>query len=691
MTRPARRRGLFALALALWGAALARDGFDRWIDATDLPATAIAQSTELLARDGQLLRAWPVADGRWRLGSPPEATDPLFLAMLLAYEDKRFHSHPGVDARAVLRAGGQALTSGRIVSGGSTLTMQVARLLEESGTGNWRGKLRQARVALALERRLDKAQILTLYLTLAPYGGNIEGLRAASLSWLGREPHRLTPAEAALLIALPQAPEARRPDRNPAAARAARDRVLARMVQAGVIDADTAQAALTEPVPVARRPFAQNAPHLGDRLRAADPLAQRLDSTLDAPLQRALEALAAEAVAGRADTLSVAILVADHRTGEVLAHVGSPDYAHGPRQGFVDMTRAIRSPGSTLKPLVYALAFDEGLAHPETIIDDHPVRFGSYAPRNFDGKFRGELRVAEALQMSLNTPVVQLTEALGPARLMAAMARAGSAAEVPGGAPGLAVALGGVGISLHDLVQIYAALGNGGAAVELHATPGGSPARAGEAAGDDPPGRVTSARAAWQVGHVLSGQQPPAGAPPHPIAWKTGTSYGHRDALAVGWDGRHVIGVWMGRADGTPVPGAFGGDLAAPILFRALARLKPRPDPLPPPPADTLLVTGDRLPLPLQRFANRHPGANDSSAPRLAFPPDGARVDLSGLPLIIKLRDGVPPFTVLANGAPVLLRAQGRDLPLPGLGPGFVTLSVIDAEGRAASAAVRID
>ena len=224
-----RARALLALTAALWIGAAARDGVDRWIATTDLPPLVHATGTEVRAQDGTLLRAYTVEDGRWRLAVGGDEVDPRFVDMLLAYEDKRFYSHAGVDPVALLRAGAQALWHGRIVSGGSTLTMQVARLLEGSGTGHWTGKLRQMRLALALERRLGKDEILALYLHLAPYGGNIEGVRAAALAWLGKEPRRLTPAEAALLVAMPQAPEARRPDRHPDSAQSARDRVLAHL------------------------------------------------------------------------------------------------------------------------------------------------------------------------------------------------------------------------------------------------------------------------------------------------------------------------------------------------------------------------------------------------------------------------------------------------------------------------------
>jgi penicillin-binding protein 1C len=677
-----RARWFILLVVGLWLAALGRDRLDAWIEATVLPPLALEMSVEVLDRDGVLLRAYTVADGRWRLELPPDKVDPLYLQMLVAYEDKRFREHPGVDARSMLRAVLQALWNGRVVSGGSTLTMQVARLLEEGTTGEVAGKLRQMRVALALERRLTKDQILQLYLHLAPFGGNLEGVRAASISYFGKEPWRLTPAEAALLVAIPQSPESRRPDRAADRAEAARNRVLARAVGEGVIDADEAEAALREAVPGLRKPFPAFAPHLADRARDEEPTALTHRLTIDGALQKKLEALAPEAVADRGDQLQVAIIVADHASGEILASVGSAGYQADLRQGFVDMTQALRSPGSTLKPLVYALAFDEGLGHPETMIDDRPMSFGTYAPQNFDKVYMGTIRMREALQLSRNIPVVALTDALGPARLISAMEKAGMKPVFPGDQPGLAIALGGVGVTLSDMVQLYAALARGGVVRPL------SHRLDAEVAEGQ---RLVSAVAAWQVGDILAGLAPPPGAPSNRLAYKTGTSYGHRDAWAIGFDGTHVIGVWMGRADGTPVPGAFGADVAAPVLFQAFNRLKGKLDPQPPAPASTLLVANAELPLPLQRFRSRSAAFEaEADAPAVAFPPDGAEVELLPAGLKVRVTGGTAPFTWLADGVPVLVALEAREAMLDLPGAGFVTLSVIDAEGRSARSKVKV-
>ena len=584
----------------------------------------------------------------------------------------------------MLRAGKQALTQRKVVSGASTLTMQVARLLEQSGTGAWQGKLRQMRVALRLEKVLSKDDILRLYLTLAPYGGNIEGLRAASLSYFGKEPKRLTAAQAALLVALPQAPEARRPDVNLSAAVEARQVVLDRLIATGAVSGEEAGTAHLEPILAQRKPFPAHAPHLSDRARSIMPDLDVHRLTLDAALQARAETLAATSIRGKANNLSIAMILADHQSGEILAHLGSGGYSDSEgRQGFIDMTSALRSPGSTLKPLVYGLAFDQGLAHPATIINDRPVAFGSYAPQNFDGAFRGELRVDEALRLSLNIPVVLLTEELGPARLMQGLARAGVTAKVPGGAPGLAVALGGVGTSLEGLVQLYAGLAQGGHKQRLNWDFGPK---------NNDTERFLSRASAWQVSHILAGLAPPSGAAQMRLAYKTGTSYGHRDAWAIGFDGRYVAGVWIGRPDGTPVPGAFGGELAAPILFELVGLVSDEAVPLPPPPPETLLLETSELPQPLRRFTGRRAVFQVApDAPKMAFPPDGARLAVSDAGLVVKVRDGRPPFTWMANGAPVLRSVQTREAQLPLMEQGFVQLSVIDSDGRAARATIRLD
>ena len=687
---PGPRRGpgrwlLIALGIGFLAGLAALASLSFLVNALEPRLGAVPTSSLVLDRHGRLLRAFTVADGRWRLPVTLAEVDPLFIRMLLACEDRRFHDHGGVDILALARAAGQWAANGRIVSGASTLTMQVARLQEGQPTRGLAGKTRQMVAALALERRLDKAAILERYLLLAPYGGNLEGLRAATLAWFGKEPGRLTPAQAALLVALPQAPEARRPDRDPAAAERARDRVLGRAVAAGILDHDGAEAARREPVPHRRRPFPLLAPHATQRARVAHPdlAVQRL--TLDADLQARLETLAAERALALGERLSVALLVADHGTGEILASVGSAGLLAGDREGFIDMTRAVRSPGSTLKPLIYGLAFEAGIGHPESLIEDRPAGFGRYVPANFDRDYQGTVTLRRALQLSLNIPAVKLLEAVGPARLVARLKRAGARPELPDlSPPGLAIGLGGVGLRLTDLVAVYGAIARGGRALKLGENLSTPPVI------QDPSGqqRVLEAGAAWQVANILAGVPAPEAASAAGLAFKTGTSYGYRDAWALGFDGRHVIGVWAGRPDGAPVPGLTGITAAAPLLIDAFARLGPRqPLPLPPAPPGVLRTTTAKLPPPLRQVG----GSAATAGPRIAFPPAGARLALAPggeAELTLKVRDGQPPFTWFANGAPIAREPYARATHWRPAGPGFVSLAVVDAEGR--SSRVRV-
>lgn len=648
-------------------------------DAATLPV-----STAVVDRSGQLLRPFTTADGRWRLPVELGQVDRHFITMLLAYEDKHFEEHGGVEWSSMARAVGQYLgAGGHIVSGGSTLTMQVARLIEAEPTRNVWGKVRQIVHAQMLEGQLSKDQILTLYLTLAPYGGNIEGIRAASLAYFGKEPARLTTAESALLVALPQSPEARRPDHDPAAARAGRDLVLDRLVTQGVITAEEATSAKREPIPTARREFPMFAAHMAQAAVTAQPNARQIDLTVDKRLQTALERLATSRATTLGPKVSVAIVVADQATGDILGSVGSAGLFNQESAGYVDMTQAVRSPGSTLKPLIYGLAFELGLAHPESLIEDRPTAFGGYVPVNFDGFSRGTVTIRQALTESLNIPAVVVLDAVGTARLVSRMKRANANPQLPNDTvPGLAIGLGGVGVTLRDLVSIYAAIARGGSPVRLKDGITAQPDSSGPAA------PVLDPVASWYVSNILAGVPPPLNGSPGRIAYKTGTSYGYRDAWAIGYDGKTVIGIWVGRADGAPVPGISGITAAAPILFEAFDRLGTPAAPLRPAPPGVLYASNSQLPLPLRRF--RHPDDDKvarDAAPEIAFPADGVDVDLgltagSERPLVVKIRNGVAPFTFFANGAPFAQSNFARQNSWKPDGPGYVTLSVVDAEGR---------
>ncbi|HZY68676.1 MAG TPA: penicillin-binding transpeptidase domain-containing protein, partial [Devosia sp.] len=456
--------------------------------------------------------------------------------------------------------------------------------------------------------------------------------------------------------------------------------------------AEEAEAAKGEPIPTARREFPMLAAHLAQEATAADPSARTIPLTIDRKLQQALEKLGATRAAPLGDEVSVAILVADQQSGEILASVGSAGLFKSTADGFVDMTKAVRSPGSTLKPLIYGLGFELGLAHPESLIEDRTTAFGAYVPVNFDNFTRGTVTIHQALIESLNIPAVIVLDAVGTARLVSRMKRAGADPQLPDATlPGLAIGLGGVGVTLRDLVSIYASISRGGEPVRLHDGVGPEA----DAGGAQAP--VLDPIAAWYVSSILRDVPPPTnGLSGGRIAFKTGTSYGYRDAWAIGFDGKNVVGVWVGRPDGVPVPGISGIKAAAPILFEAFDRLGPTA-PFAPPPRGVLLATNPELPEPLRRF--RHPNDNRTArdpAPEIAFPEDGSNLDIGasagdGGPLVVKVRNGAPPFTFFANGAPFEQAAFTRQGMWQPDGPGYVTVSVVDAKGRSDQVQVFLD
>jgi penicillin-binding protein 1C len=553
-------------------------------------------------------------------------------------------------------------------------------------------KLRQMVRAVEIERQLTKDQILDLYLALAPFGGNLEGIRAASIAYFGKEPKRLSLAESALLVALPQSPETRRVDRYPDVARAARDHVLDRMVEDGRVPEEDAVQAKAVPVPRLRKPMPILAPHSADQAIATVKDSPVIRLTLDSSLQKVLEALARDRAVALGPNISVGMIAVDNVSGDVLARVGSPDYFDDRRAGQVDMTRAVRSPGSTLKPFIYGLAFEDGFVHPESLIDDRPIRFGSYAPENFDMTFQGTVPVRKALQLSLNVPAIALLDRVGASRLSSRLKQAGANLVLPKDeAPGLAMGLGGVGVTLQDLVQLYCGLARLGSTRPLREI-----ANVKDEQRDSL--RLMDQVAAWQVGNVLMGTPPPENAPHNRIAFKTGTSYGYRDAWSVGFDGRITIGVWVGRPDGAPVPGLVGRMAAAPILFDAFARTGKLPVALPKPPKGALVASNAKLPLPLRRFRplGELVRTGGEQAPHIQFPLNGSRIEIAGSggaqpsAMPVKVAGGVLPLTMLVNGASVGEIDGRRQRLVDPPGPGFARLTVIDATGAADTVVIRI-
>ncbi len=584
-----RRRGLWALlaALSLAVAAMLLDlAFP-----LPLPRARDAGAV-VVARDGTPLRAFADRDSVWRYPVRSDEVSPLYLQALLNYEDRWFWRHPGINPAAMLRAAGQWLRSGRVVSGGSTLTMQVARILDTQPGGHRRDlwtKTRQVLRALQLEVHLSKTEILELYLNRAPFGGTVEGVEAASWAYLGKPSSRLSHAEAALLTVLPQSPSRLRPDREPERARIARDKVLARMVALGVWPREEVEDARVESVVARSLQPPRYAPLLAQRLRSQQPEAARIVSSIDLELQRTLEDRVAAYFSSLPERTSAALLVVDNASLQARAYIGSVSFGDAARLGHVDMVQAWRSPGSTLKPFLYGLALDDGLIHSESLFVDAPQSFGGYRPGNFDAAFNGPVGAATALRLSLNVPAVDLLDRVGPARFSARLAHAGIDLQWPRGAqPNLSMILGGTGARLEDLVGAFAAFNRDGVAGRVRYRL--------DAPVQDR--RLLSPGAAWIVREILESHPRPGtvetfdprGRPR--VAWKTGTSYGFRDAWALGGTRRYTVGVWVGRPDGTPLPGQYGAVTALPLLFEVIDSLpRQRGDAaLRPPPANVAQV-----------------------------------------------------------------------------------------------------
>ncbi|WP_032715564.1 penicillin-binding protein 1C, partial [Pseudomonas syringae] len=513
---------LLWLADRLWPLPLPRDDLARVV----------------LAEDGTPLWRFADANGVWRYPVSNEQVSPYYLEALLTYEDRWFYSHPGVNPLALLRATWQNLSGARVVSGGSTLSMQVARLLDPHSR-TLSGKFRQLWRTLQLEWHLSKDQILSLYLNRAPFGGTLQGVAAASWAYLGKSPQNLTRAEAALLAVLPQAPSRLRPDRHPQRAQQARDKVLRRLAEFQEWPQASVNEALEEPLWLAPRQEPSLAPLLARRLNRPNspPL---IRTTLDASLQRRMEDLLMGWRARLPERTSAAILVVEAESMAVRAYVGSVDINDAKRFGHVDMVTALRSPGSTLKPFLYGMAMDAGLIHSESLMQDVPRRYGDYRPGNFSSGFGGPVAASSALSMSLNLPAVQLLEVYGPKRFAAELRNGGVPLTLPPLAePSLALILGGAGSRLEDLVTGYSAFARGGRSADVRLQPQD---RLRER-------RMMSPGAAWIIRRILSGQSRPDIDPRAELvqrpqlAWKTGTSYGFRDAWAIGVGPRFLVGV----------------------------------------------------------------------------------------------------------------------------------------------------
>lgn len=646
-------------------------------------------SSMVYDQNGKPLRAFAASEGRWRFSAGLTEVDPVFLEALLEVEDQRFFSHGGVDWIGMVRAVFTSARVGEVVSGGSTITMQTARLLEPRPR-TIPSKLIEMIRAHQIEARLSKREILELYLTLAPYGGNLEGVRAASHAYFGRAPDRLTDDQIALLIALPQSPEVRRPDLRPEHAKAGRALIADKLERLGYFTAERAEEAKNAAIPKVRRDFPMRAWHASAKARA-DAGGADVRSTIDSALQSELERLIAKRAAAAGDETQFSALVIHIPTRAVRAHIGSA--ARDKDGGWLDLTAQARSPGSTLKPFIYAMAFDDGAASPTTKIMDLPKRFAAYQPENFDRSFRGDVTVSEALQHSLNVPAVLALDRVGPQRFAATLALAGAPPRLNDGAgegAGLALALGGAGLTARDLGLLYAALGDGGVAKPLvwradqesEAT-----ARKGR--------RLMSPDSAEKVRRILAASPAPEGRVPGrlteiapDVAFKTGTSYGFRDAWAAAVAGDLAIIVWAGRADGAPRTGETGRSAALPVLFEIADRA-----------AHILNDRGQSAPRIAARTPAQAKGAladfsRDDAPPEILFPPQGAELwagPVGGKPgrafVFSGRADGALRWYV--DGAPCETDEAGAPVWRPERS-GFYRVTAVNNQGVSASVRVRV-
>ena len=421
----------------------------------------------IVAQDGTPLRAFADKQGVWRYPVSMKDVSPRYIDTLLAYEDRWFWLHPGVNPLSMLRATGQNFINGRIISGGSTLTMQVARILDPHRR-SIAGKLKQIFRALQLEWHYSKSEILTMYLNSAPFGGPIEGVQAASFAYLSKSAKELSLAEAALLSVLPQSPTRFRPDRHPQRATQARNKVLDRLHSFGYISREEVEDAKLEIVVPQLNASPMMAPILARRLKHKAQQGKPLKTTIDASLQANLESLVKDYSQQLSKKSSAAVLVVNHHTMEVKAYVASADFHDQQRYGQVDMIRAIRSPGSTLKPFLYAMALDQGLISSHSMLIDKAINISGYKPENFNRTFSGTVSMSEALQRSLNIPAVQVLQFLGPGYFHSKLENAGLRLRMPGDSqPNLSMILGGAGTRLEELVSAYSAFSRGGKAGQL--------------------------------------------------------------------------------------------------------------------------------------------------------------------------------------------------------------------------------
>lgn len=529
-------------------------------------------SSAVYDKNGHLMRLTLSRDDKYRLFIPLEKIPDNAKKALILYEDKNFYTHVGVDPSALIRATVSMLTGGR-KQGASTITMQLARLIYDIDSTTFWGKIEQMGRAIQIERHYSKDEILQSYFNLAPYGDNIEGLGAAALIYFHSDVQKLSLPEVITLTVVPQNPAKRNPNKNTADLSKARQRLNILWQNAYPNDAQNAY--LNLPVKVYKRsqmPFL--APHFTSHVLIQ---AQgSVVSTLDMPLQKRLEGIVQNYLNRKKEygLKNAAVMVADAQTMEVVSYIGSADFFSTPISGQVDGLKARRSPGSAMKPFIYALALDEGLIHPLTMLKDVPKSYAFYSPENFDHGYRGVVTATSALVYSLNIPAVELLQKLSPHAFYALLQKSGIQHLKSEDFYGLALALGGFEINMHEMVKMYGALANGGISRDLKFVKGE----------DETESEIQknsflfSPEAAFLTLEMLKYNEPVDKNKSIPVYWKTGTSYSYKDAWSVGIAGKYIIGVWIGNFDGTPNSSFVGRTAAAPLFFEIVRTLQKNDD-----------------------------------------------------------------------------------------------------------------
>ncbi|MFV0449080.1 MAG: penicillin-binding protein 1C [Vibrio sp.] len=521
-------------------------------------------SVNVVAENGEVLRRFSDSKGVFRYYIELDEVSPFYLQSLLNYEDRWFYYHFGVNPLALVRAGFQWLTSSRVISGGSTITMQVARLIDPHQR-SIAGKLKQMFRAIQLELNYSKDDILTLYINLAPFGGNISGVESAAQKYFSKRASELNMSEATTLVVLPQKPSSYRPDRHPELALAMRNKVLNRSLEAGLIEQNAYQMLIKEPLGVHFNQTEAQAPLLSRYLREQHASSSAIHTTIDYDLQTKIKTILQRHAAQLPTKSSLAVVILRNKDGAVLGYQGMADFTDATRFNYVDMVRAVRSPGSTIKPFIYGLAIENGYIHSESLLSDIPTSYFGYKPANLSQIYYGGVSVSEALKMSLNVPVVQVLNKITPKLLIDKMSASCDVFEQNDA--GLTLALGGMGTNLWSLTSLYRSLAYKGEVVQPYVLKG---------QGKQEVQKLLSEESSWIIFKTLSSMSAPDRIVPairREIAWKTGTSYGYRDFWSVGASKDYTVGVWVGRPDSTPMVSYLGATQASPIMFDVFDQL----------------------------------------------------------------------------------------------------------------------